>query len=132
MHGVCARLANGRGAGYFNLMTDGLKSSGIVALAASGAGAAFALAACCAVPALLISVGVGTAWVAPIASASQPHSDALTGVSAFALMASVGAVARAPRTCKPGAICARGWFRWSIVAVAFAGAALLMLSSIYG
>ena len=108
-----------------------MKSTGAVALVTGGIGAAFALAACCAVPALLAAAGVGVAWFAPLVSASQPHAQALTGVSALALLGSVGVVARAPKHCEPSATCARPWFRWSIIVAAFVGAILLVLSKVY-
>jgi mercuric ion transport protein len=112
-------------------MNDGMKSTGAVALVAGGIGAAFALAACCAVPVLLASLGIGAAWLAPIVSASQPHAEALTGVSAIALLGSVGVVARAPKHCEPNATCTRPWFRWAVIAAALIGAVLLLLSKVY-
>jgi acetyl-CoA acetyltransferase len=42
-------------------MNNGMKSTGAVALVAGGIGAAFELAACCVVPVLLASVGIGPA-----------------------------------------------------------------------
>jgi len=112
-------------------MNDGMKSTGAVALVAGGIGAAFALAACCAVPLLLASLGIGAVWLAPVVSASQPHAEALTGVSAIALLGSVGVVARAPKHCEPSATCARPWFRWTVIAAALVGAVLLVLSKVY-
>jgi hypothetical protein len=55
----------------------------------------------------------------------------LTGVSAAALLGSVGVVARAPKHCEPSATCARPWFRWTIIGAALIGAALLVLSKVY-
>ena len=112
-------------------MNDGMKSTGAVALVAGGISAAFALAACCAVPVLLASLGIGASWLAPLVSASQPHAEALTGVSAIALLGSVGVVARAPKHCEPSATCARPWFRWTVIAAALVGAVLLVLSKVY-
>jgi mercuric ion transport protein len=112
-------------------MNDGMKSTGAVALVTGGIGAAFALAACCAVPALLASIGLGAAWLVPIVSASQPHAEVLTGVSAVALLGGVGVVARAPKHCATNSTCARPWFRWTVIAAALAGAVLLVLSKVY-
>lgn len=112
-------------------MNDRMKSTGALAMVAGGIGSAFALAACCAVPALLAGAGIGAAWLAPVVSASQPHAQVLTGVSALALIGSVGVVARAPNHCSPKATCARPWFRWTIIAAALFGAVLLLLSKIY-
>jgi mercuric ion transport protein len=113
-------------------MSDGLKSASAIALVAGGVGTAFALAACCAMPYLLAGVGIGAAWLAPVVSASQPHAEALTAVSAAALLGSVGVVARAPTHCAPSTICARPWFRWSVIAATLIGAVLLALSKIHG
>ena len=96
-----------------------------------GIGAAFALAACCAVPLLLASLGIGAVWLAPVVSASQPHAAALTGASAIALLGSVCIVARAPNHCKPNTTCSRSWFRWTVITAAFVGAVLLVLSKVY-
>jgi mercuric ion transport protein len=116
---------------HFTTMNDGMKSTGAVALLAGGIGAAFALAACCAVPALFAGLGIGVAWLVPLVSASQPHTEALTVVSALALLGSVGVVAVAPKHCEPIATCARPWFRWTVIAAALVGAVLLVLSKIY-
>jgi len=109
-------------------MNDGLKSTGAVALVAGGIAAAFALATCCALPVLL---GSAALVFAPIAVASEAHSQALTAISAIGLAGSVGMAARAPRHCEPGAVCARPWFRWGVVVAASAGLVLLVLAKAY-
>ena len=113
-------------------MNDGAKSTGAVALVTGGIASAFALAACCAIPFFLAGFGLGSAWLAPIVSTSQPHAGVLTAISVLALLGSVGIVWRAPKHCEPGSLCARPAFRWSITAAAVVGAILLMLSKIYG
>ena len=113
-------------------MNDATKTMGAIAFVTGGAAAAFALAACCAIPFLLAGLGIGAAWLGPVASAAEPHANALTGLSAMALFGSVGVVSRAPKHCDPGAICARPWFRWINIPLAFLGAILLVLSKIYG
>jgi mercuric ion transport protein len=109
-------------------MNDGFKSTGAVALVAGGIASAFALATCCALPILF---GSATLAFAPIALASEPHSQLLTAVSAIGLLGGVGMAARAPRHCKPDALCARPWFRWSIVAAAAIGAVMLVVARLY-
>lgn len=109
-------------------MNDGLKSSGAVALVAGGIASAFALAACCAFPILLGSAAMG---LAPIASAAEPHATLLTAISVVGLIGSSAVAARAPKHCEPGSMCARPWFRWSIIVAAVIGAILLVLSKIY-
>ena len=114
-------------------MRDEVKSTGAVALVTSGIAAAFGLAACCAIPFLLASAGLGisAAWLAPVVSASQPHATILTAFSLAALVGSVAIVWRAPRHCQPGSICARPAFRWTVTGAALIGSILLLLSMIY-
>lgn len=114
-------------------MNDGAKTTGAVALVTGGVAAAFGLAACCAIPFLLVGAGVGISvgWLAPVVSATQPHADLLTAFSAAALIGSVAIVWRAPRSCRPGSLCARHAFRWAVTGAAVIGAILLVLSKIY-
>jgi len=112
-------------------MNDGLKSTAAIALVGGGIASAFALAACCAVPILLAGIGIGAAGLAPIVAATQPHSTLITALSVLGLAGGAGVVARAPKHCDPGSVCARPWFRWSIIAAAVVGGALLVLSKIY-
>lgn len=112
-------------------MRDGIKSTGAVALVTGGIATAFALAACCAIPFLLAGIGLSAGWLAPIVMATQPYATILTIVSLLALAASVAIVWWAPTHCRPGALCARAWFRWAITGAAAVGAVLLILSRIY-
>lgn len=112
-------------------MNDGIKTTGALALVASGVGTAFSLAACCAIPLLLAGTGIGVAWLAPIVSASQPYSAILTVLSALALIGGLVIVWRAPKHCRPGSVCARPAFRWIVTAAAVIGAILIVLSKIY-
>lgn len=109
-------------------MNDGMRSTSAAALAAAGIAAAFALAACCALPVLFAGVAL---IFAPIALASEPHSQALTAISAIGLVGSVGMAAFAPRHCEANAVCARPWFRWAIFFAASAGLVLLVLAKAY-
>jgi mercuric ion transport protein len=102
-----------------------------VALAGSGVAAAFALAACCAVPLFLATLGISANWLVPLVSATTPYTELLTGFAVVALAASVFIVLRAKRTCQPGDLCARPAFRWSVIVAAAIGAVLLVLSKIY-
>lgn len=108
------------------------RSTGAVALVTGGLASAFGLAACCAIPFLLAAMGIGAAgWLAPVASATQPHASILTILSAAALAASVAIVWRAPGRCDHGSICAKPAFRWAVTSAAAIGAILLILSKIY-
>ena len=54
-------------------------------LTLGGLSAAFGVAACCALPLLMISMGLGTAWLAGIASVATPIRSLLLVVAALAL-----------------------------------------------
>ena len=112
-------------------MSEGPKSTGAVALATGGIASAFSLAACCAIPLFLAGVGVGSAWLAPIVSVSQPHAGVLTAFSLVTLIGSVALVWRASGSCEPGSLRARRSFKWVITGAAAVGLALLALSKIY-
>ena len=112
-------------------MNDGAKSTGAVALVTGGIASAFGLAACCAIPYFLAGVGLGSAWLAPIVSASQPHSGILTAFSCLALAGSVALVWQASRRCEPGSLCARPTFRSTVTGAAVVGFVLLVLSKFY-
>lgn len=112
-------------------MQDGAKSTSAIALAAGGIASAFALAACCAIPFFLASVGLGAAWLAPVVSRSQPHATLLTIASLIGLGGSVVIVWTASNTCAPSSICARPVFRWAVTGAAAVGLILLVLSKTY-
>lgn len=113
---------------YRNAMNDGFKSTGAIALVTGGIASAFALATCCALPFLF---GSAALVFAPIALASEPHNQLLTAIAAVGLLGSVGVTARAPKHCQPNAVCARPWFRWSIIIAALVGLVLLVLAKVY-
>jgi len=112
-------------------MNDQLKYVSAVALVTSGVAAAFALAACCAIPFMLSGLGITAAIFVPLVSATEPYADILSVFSALALLASVGIVWFAPRYCQPGSLCARPGFRWTVTSGAAVGAVLLVLGKIY-
>jgi len=62
--------ARPRGAGLFTL---------------GGLAAAFGLAACCALPLMLTTFGLGTAWLATVGLIAEPHRQALLLFGAVAL-----------------------------------------------
>jgi mercuric ion transport protein len=109
-------------------MHDGLKSTGAVALVSGGIASAFALATCCAFPILL---GTAAAGLAPIALATEPHDQLVTAVSAIGLIGGVAIAGGAPKHCKADSVCARSWFRLSVVGAAVIGAVLLVLAKVY-
>ena len=61
-------------------------SWGALSLTLGGIGAGFGVAACCALPVLLGSVGLGTAWLFGIAKLAAPHRSLLLGIGAASLV----------------------------------------------
>jgi mercuric ion transport protein len=114
-------------------MKDEVKTTSAVTLVTGGTAAAFALAACCAIPVLLAAIGLGISvrWFAPMVAATQPYATILTVFSLLALIGSVAIVWRAPKHCGRGSLCARPAFRLAVTGAAVIGAVLLVLSRIY-
>lgn len=112
-------------------MSDQKNAVGAVALATSGIAAAFSLAACCALPILLVGTGIGVSWLSPVAQFAETYSIAFTLLAVIALASSVLIVFRRSKTCAPGDLCARPWFKLAIVGLAVAGFTLLILSKLY-
>ncbi len=82
--------------------------SGAALFTLAGLAAAFGLAACCALPLLLTTIGLSTAWLGGVALTTAPHRGALLAVGVFCLLG--GAVLlwrqqRAAATCGPNGVC---------------------------
>jgi mercuric ion transport protein len=93
-------------------------------LTLGGIGAAFGLAACCALPLALASLGLGTAWLTGIALFAALHRPEFLIVAAFGLLGGAGMIV---------------WYRhripaltrWLIVAGLLIGAVLLYYGFVY-
>lgn len=109
-------------------MSTSKQTTGITALAAGGLASAFAVASCCALPIIFAALGLGAFWFAPVGAAAMPYDGPLTALAVAGLLLSVVLVVRASKTCAPGDLCSRPWFRRSIIGVALAGTLLLVLS----
>lgn len=98
--------------------------SGAAIFTVAGIAAAFGLAACCALPMALASLGVGTAWLFGIALFAAYHRPEFLAVAAFGLLGGAAVLlwyrARIP---------ARG--RWMIAAGLLIGAVLLYYGYTY-
>jgi hypothetical protein len=66
-----------------------VRDTGALLLAAGGLAAAFGAASCCALPLLLGSLGLGSAWLVTVAWFAAPHRLALLAVSISVLPAPV-------------------------------------------
>ena len=102
-------------------------------VAGGGLATAFGAAACCALPVLLGSVGLGSAWLAGLALLAAPHQPLLLAIAAVGLGAAGILAVRAHRmrtaTCPSGAACRSGrLLRLFTVSAVVLGAVLLALS----
>lgn len=81
---------------------------GAALLTVAGLAAAFGVASCCALPLLLTTVGVSTAWLGGVALTAAPHRGALLAAGALCLL--TGAVLlwrqqRVTAACGPNGVC---------------------------
>lgn len=104
-------------------------------LTASGVAAAFGAAACCGLPALLASLGIGSAWLASIAYIAAPHEAWLLPAAAIILAISAVFLLRqqlASNRCAPGVACTPVWVRAANFAAIIIGAALVWIGYTLG
>ncbi|MCY7398244.1 MAG: mercuric reductase [Sphingomonas bacterium] len=84
------------------------KASASAILTFAGLGAAFGVAACCALPLLLISLGLSTAWLGGIGSIAAPIRALLLVFAALALAGGAILLWRQQRhatKCGPNGVC---------------------------
>src|ERR1700756_3454483 len=81
------------------------KETGALLLAIGGLAAAFGAASCCAIPIMLGSLGLSSAWLAGVAIFAAPHRMALVGAAVICLIGAATVLVRYWRAlaCAPGA-----------------------------
>jgi mercuric ion transport protein len=103
-------------------------------LAAGGLAAAFGAASCCALPLLLGSLGLGTAWLATLTWFAARHRLALLAIAIICL-GSLGAVLlwrrRRMVACAPGAACGSPVVTALLTSVLSLGAILVVLGFMF-
>jgi len=108
-------------------------SWGAVGLALGGLGAAFAAAACCALPILLGGLGLGTAWLFGIAKVAAPHRLAWIAIALLLIATAAVALWRSRRSvCATSGWCSRPAVRWLTGATLGVAALLAVLGYRYG
>src|SRR5579872_153755 len=109
-------------------------NGGALLLAAGGLAAAFGAASCCALPLLLGSVGLGSAWLVAVAWFAAPHRIALLATAAVCLAGGALLLLRRPRqiaACAPGQACGSPAMTVLATAVLCLGAVLAVLGYLY-
>ena len=109
-------------------------ASATTLLTFAGLGAAFGLAACCALPLLLISLGLSTAWLGGIASIAAPNRALLMAVAALTLGGGAVLLWRQQRhaaTCGPNGVCTPPAVRALTLSGLIIGVVLLIAGYLY-
>ena len=109
------------------------RDTGALLLAAGGVAAAFGAASCCALPLLLGSVGLGSAWLVAVAWIAAPHRLALLAAAVVCLIGS-GAVfvwRRRVAACPPGVTCGRPATTILVMGFLPLGAVLVVLGYLF-
>jgi mercuric ion transport protein len=110
------------------------KASGSALLTLGGLAAAFGVAACCALPLLMISLGLGTAWLGGIASLAAPIRSLLLMFAALALAGGAILLWRQQRhatTCGPNGVCTPPAVRLLTLVGLIVGVVLLIAGYLY-
>ncbi|MDP1739809.1 MAG: mercuric ion transporter MerT [Polaromonas sp.] len=97
---------------------------------AAGALAAILASACCLGPLLLVSVGLGGAWLSNLASL-EPYRPWFIGAALLALLLAAKRIYRPAADCKPGDICALPAAQTGYKALLMAVAALVLIALSY-
>ena len=109
-----------------------LRNTSALILAAGGFAAAFGAASCCALPLLLGSLGVGSAWLVAVAWVAAPHRLALLLAAGICLISAGGVfVLRSRVACTPGMSCGRPATTALLVCMISLGAVLAVLGYLY-
>lgn len=110
------------------------RGAGAVLLTLGGLAAAFGAVSCCALPLLLATAGLGTAWLAGIALLAAPHRGFLIAAAVVCLAGGVVLLwrQRPMAACASNAICTRPAVRSLTAGGLLLGLTLLYLGYSYG
>ena len=107
---------------------------GAVLLAVGGLAAALGAASCCALPVMLTSLGLGSAWLGSLAPLAGPHQLGLLTAAIVCLSAGVLVLVSRRRTaaaCAPGLSCGRPEVTALMTGILSLGAVLIVLAFIF-
>jgi len=108
--------------------------TGATLLVAGGLVSAFGAASCCALPVLLGSLGLASAWFGSLALLAGPHRPALLAAAVICLVAGGGGLLqrrRAATRCAPAAVCGRPMPSALITGALSLGAILTVLGFVF-
>ena len=108
--------------------------TGATLLVAGGLVSAFGAASCCALPVLLGSFGLASAWLGSLALLAGSHRPALLAAAVICLVAGGGVLLRHRRAatrCAPGAVCSRPTPSTLITGALSLGAILTVLGFVF-
>jgi mercuric ion transport protein len=108
--------------------------SGAVLFTLGGLAAAFGVASCCALPLLLTSIGVSTAWLGGAALLAAPHRGVLLSIGALCLTGGAALLWRQQQTaatCGPDGACTPPAVRILTLVGLLVGAGLLWAGYTY-
>jgi mercuric ion transport protein len=111
-----------------------LSGTGATLFAATGFAAAFGAASCCALPVLLGSLGLGSAWLVSLAFLAGPYRPVLLAAAIVCLVSGGGLLLRRHQhalACAPGAACGRSVVMRLITGVLSLGAVLTVLGFLF-
>ncbi len=115
-------------------VSDRNQRRGAVLLTVGGMASGFGAAACCALPILFATAGIGTAWLMGIAAISAPYRNALMIVSLISLLASAALLWRIQQNaerCRDDAVCTPAWLRLGLMIGLLIGSGLLVAGYLY-
>jgi mercuric ion transport protein len=97
---------------------------------AGASSAALLASACCVGPLILVSVGIGGAWIGNL-RVFEPYQPVFIAAAAVALFAAHRRLFRAAVDCRPGAACALPANRWLQKTVFWFAAALVLIAAVF-
>lgn len=110
------------------------QARGATLFTVGGIAAAFGVASCCALPILLTTAGLGTAWLGGVATLAAPHRTLLLCLSALSLVGGAVLLGREQQraiSCGAEGTCSPVALRIALLAGLVAGAVLLCLGYSY-
>jgi mercuric ion transport protein len=108
--------------------------TGAALLVAGGLVSAFGAASCCAIPLLLGSLGLASAWLGSLALLAGPYRPVLLAAAVVCLVSGSGVLLwrrRAVAACAPGTVCVRSVPSTFVTGALAIGAVLTVLGFVF-